>query len=62
MFTGGGTVGPKAEVVDREGISEAYDVNRSEGKERAGANSVLMGTQMHDSRSATLSRTDIFQG
>ncbi|KAG5401064.1 hypothetical protein IGI04_015671 [Brassica rapa subsp. trilocularis] len=61
MFTGGGTVGPKAEVVDREGISEAYDVNRSEGKERAGANSVLMGTQMHDSRSATLSRTDIFQ-
>ncbi|WZY89093.1 hypothetical protein YC2023_045828 [Brassica napus] len=61
MFTGGGTVGPKAEVVDREGISEAYDVNRSEGKETAGANSVLMGTQMHDSRSATLSRTDIFQ-
>lgn len=61
MFTGGGTVGPKAEVVDREGISEGYDVNRSEGKETAGANSVLMGTQMHDSRSATLSRTDIFQ-
>lgn len=57
MFTGRGTVGPKAEVVDREGTSEAYD-----GKETAGANSVLMGKQMRDCRSAALSRTDIFQG
>ncbi|CAF1859305.1 BnaCnng44870D [Brassica napus] len=56
MFTGRGTVGPKAEVVDREGTSEAYD-----GKETAGANSVLMGKQMRDCRSAALSRTDIFQ-
>ncbi|KAL0741682.1 hypothetical protein Bca4012_083195 [Brassica carinata] len=61
MFTGGGTVGPKAEVVDREGFSEAYNVNRSEGKETTGANSVLMGKQMHDSRSAAFSRADIFQ-
>lgn len=54
MYAGRGTVGPKAE---REEISEAYDVNRSEGKETGESNSVL-----HDSRSSTLSRTHIFQG
>ncbi|KAJ4902535.1 Casein kinase II subunit beta' [Raphanus sativus] len=53
MYAGRGTVGPKAE---REEISEAYDVNRSEGKETGESNSVL-----HDSRSSTLSRTHIFQ-
>ncbi|CAH8358079.1 unnamed protein product [Eruca vesicaria subsp. sativa] len=58
MFTGRGTIGSKA---DRERISEASDVNRSKGKETAGANSVLMGKQIHDSRSATLSPTDIFE-
>lgn len=74
MYRERGTVGSKSEVVDRKRINEVHDNRPSHsmsqpvnGKGKGAANSVLMGKQLHDhnnrdSRSASLSKTNISDG